>query len=104
MEAVPSCRRSPGFGGQPQGLVSVATVMCGQLMSLKFSSTICEYCSRLNSVSPATFCSQNVAATCAPSAFGQSLVPTREAMFDAPPPTKSPGGDDPCGRAAAGTC
>src|SRR5215472_6406863 len=88
---------SEGAAALPQGLVSVATVMCGQLMPLKFSSTIWEYCSRLNSVSPATCCSQNVAATCATSAFGPSLVPTRKAMFDAPPPTMLlPGVVDTC--------
>src|SRR5215467_12124570 len=71
--------------------------MCGQLIPLKFSSTACEYCSRLGTLSPASVCSQNVAVTCAASAFGPSLVPTRKAMFAAPPPAlMSPGVVDTC--------
>jgi hypothetical protein len=48
---------------------SVATVMCGQLMPLKFSSTSWEYCSRRGSVSAWSVSSQNVAVTCAAFAF-----------------------------------
>ena len=77
---------APTWAGNLQVFRSVAIVMCGQLRPLKFSSTVCAYCSWVGADCPWRVSSQNVAFTLAAFAFGPSAVPLRKAVFAVPPP------------------